>query len=82
MLVTNPAEFLGQTFSGVVINDNLTLFNLEGTQCRAEASATERREPSFCTLKTEQRNDEEKQGNRGRSEEAAIRKCGTLSKLG
>jgi hypothetical protein len=44
MLVTIPTDFLRSVLFC------LTLFNLEGTQCRAVAIASERREPSYLHL--------------------------------
>ena len=81
MLVTRPADFLGQTFFDV--RELLTLFNLEGTLIDSNGLWTEHlsSDSHFCTLKTEQRKTKKSKATEGAAlgkSVATANKCGTF----
>ena len=80
MLVTRPADFLGQTFFDV--RELLTLFNLEGTLIDSNGLWTEHlsSDSHFCTLKTEQRKTKKSKATEDAMLERAWQqqKCGTF----
>ena len=81
MLVTRPADFLGQTFFDV--RELLTLFNLEGTLIDSNGLWTEHlsSDSHFCTLKTEQRKTKKSKATEGATlgeSVATANKCGTF----